>query len=70
MRDETLCPGTAFVGATLRWELRGLPNAAGEIPMFRNLGKFEATIPPQPEGEVLRWAVELELEGVRFRIRL
>ena len=55
--------GTEIVAATLTWDLRGHPEVGGQLAMTPNLGLFEATLPLQPEGEVLRYGVDVELSS-------
>jgi cysteine-rich repeat protein len=59
--DRGLCPGFAITRTTMTWDLRGRAGIGEAIPMTRAGDVLEATIPPQPEGEVLRYRVEIEL---------
>lgn len=59
--DRGLCPGIEIAGAQMTWALRGHDGVGGRVEMTRNVDSFEATIPPQPEGEVLRYGVVLTM---------
>lgn len=57
------CEGDAIVGGTLRWGVRGEPSPASDVAMQVDGGVLSATIPSQPDDTVVRYQVEVELDG-------
>ncbi len=58
--EAGLCPGFEISSAKLAWSLRGQADSGESVDMTRNAGVFEGTIPPQADGQVLRYRVELD----------
>ncbi|MEQ8276224.1 MAG: MYXO-CTERM sorting domain-containing protein [Deltaproteobacteria bacterium] len=63
---EALCPGAEYVRATVTHEIRGQPETYTEVDMARTPDGFGAVLPRSPEGEVLRYRIELELGSGRI----
>lgn len=61
LREE--CPGDTISGVTLSWNLRRNPDQGGTINMTASGDSYMANLPPAPEGTVLRYRIDLSLEG-------
>lgn len=60
-QGSALCPAGEYVRARLSYQFRGQPDSLVEIEMQRTNEGFGFEVPTGPEGEVLQYAVELEL---------
>ncbi|NUP08995.1 MAG: hypothetical protein HOW73_23340 [Polyangiaceae bacterium] len=57
------CEGEAIVGGTLSWRDRDLPASTGDVALDLSGNILTGTIPAQPDRHVIKYAVDVELEG-------
>ncbi|MCE9574900.1 MAG: hypothetical protein K8W52_17250 [Deltaproteobacteria bacterium] len=53
------CPLPAVTGGTITWQLRGHPGSGGTVPLAASGGSFAGAIPPQPDGLVVQYKVDV-----------
>jgi MYXO-CTERM domain-containing protein len=69
LTSRGLCPGFDVEGVKVTWGRRGAVDVGGVLDMVNFDGIYAVDIPPQPEGEVLQYSVEVGLsngERIRF----
>jgi len=62
------CPGENIQGGTLRWRDRSDPGLVDEIPLVVDGNKLKATIPPQKAGTVIRYQLNVDLDGTTMTL--